>query len=304
MSPWTLAYRIVMKPEPVSRQNGAKGERFWRRFLRNRSGLVGGMLALFLLSIAVLGALSLTPFPPTEQHRLDSLTPPNAQYPLGSDLFGRDIASRLMKGASNSLYVAIFSVSIATLVGAVIGTVAGFFGGTVDTLLMRCMDIFFAFPGLLLALLIITVLGRGLNNTLLAIGVVYTPIFARVARGPVLALKEREFVLAARVTGANPAHILRQHILPNMAAPLIVQVTLGLSWALLTESGLSFLGLGPPVGEPSWGGMLSGENRALAEKAPWLLIYPALAIMLGVLSFNLLGDGLRDVLDPKLRGRR
>ena len=290
-----------MNPEPAARAQAP--DYFLRRFLRNRSGFVGAGIAGLLLLVAILGALGITPYPVTEQHRLDSLTPPGSQYLLGTDLFGRDIASRLMKGASNSLYIALFSVCIATFAGATIGITSGYFGGRVDTVLMRLMDIIFAFPGLLLALLIVAMLGKGLNNTLLAIGIVYTPIFARVARGPVLALKETEFVLAARVTGAGPWHILLRHILPNMVAPLIVQISLGLSWALLTESGLSFLGLGPEVGEPSWGVMLSGENRALAERAPWLLFYPALAIMLGVLSFNLLGDGLRDVLDPKLRGR-
>lgn len=290
-----------MTATETSSTNQSKETLFYR-FLRNRSGLVGAFIIGLLVVVAILGALKITPYPITEQHRLDSLEPPGAKYPLGTDLFGRDIASRLMKGATNSLYVALLSVSLATAAGATIGITAGYFGGRTDIILMRFMDILFAFPGLLLALLIVALLGRGLNNTLLAIGIVYTPIFARVARGPVLALKETEFVLAARVTGAGPWHILIRHILPNMTAPLIVQISLGLSWALLTESGLSFLGLGPEIGEPSWGVMLSGENRALAERAPWLLFFPSIAIMLGVLSFNLLGDGLRDVLDPKLRG--
>ena len=288
--------------EPRNNERKTSSDSLLFRFLRNRSGLIGAIIASALVVVAILGALEITPYPYWQQHRLDSLEPPGDRYPLGADLFGRDIASRLMRGASNSLYVSLLSVCFATAVGATIGILAGYFGGRTDILLMRLMDIIFAFPGLLLALLIVALLGRGLNNTLLAIGIVYTPIFARVARGPVLALKETEFVLAARVTGAGPWHILLRHILPNMTAPLIVQISLGLSWALLTESGLSFLGLGPEVGEPSWGVMLSGENRALAERAPWLLFYPSIAIMLGVLSFNLLGDGLRDVLDPKLRG--
>jgi peptide/nickel transport system permease protein len=208
-----------------------------------------------------------------------------------------------MEGASNSLRVALLSVSIAGTAGILLGMTAGFAGGNIDNWIMRTMDIFFAFPALLLALVVVVILGPGLINAALAIAIVYTPIFARVARGPVLAVKEMEFVLAARCLGTSPWRILTRHILPNTLAPIIVQISLALSWSLLTEASLSFLGLGTQPPGASWGVMLS-ESRGIAERAPWLMVFPGLAIMLGVLGFNLLGDGLRDVLDPRMRGRR
>ncbi len=222
---------------------------------------------------------------------------------MGTDLFGRDIASRLMEGAANSLRVALLSVGVATTLGTLLGTLAGYVGGLFDNIVMRTMDVFFALPALLLALVIVTVFGAGINTTVLAIAIVYTPIFARVARAPVLAVKQMEFVTAARCLGMRDGNIILRHVLPNTLAPLIVQVSLALSWSLLTEAALSFLGLGIQLPTPSWGMMLS-ESRGLAEMAPWLMLFPGLAIMLGVLGFNLLGDGLRDVLDPRLRGVR
>ncbi len=286
---------MTAKPETVTLY---KRKRAWRRLLGNSSGLAGIVLIVFFALTSLLGQVGLTPYPPLEQHPIDRLTGPSEQYWLGTDLFGRDLASRLMKGGANSLRVALFSVAIASFFGTLIGITAGYVGGFVDNVIMRVMDVFFAFPSILLALLIVVVLGHGLNNTILAIAIVYTPIFARVARGPVLSLKEMEFVTAARCLGSRPWHILFRHILPNAMAPLIVQVSLALSWSLITEAGLSFLGLGTQPPEPSWGLMLS-ESRGLAEIAPWLMVFPGLAIMLGVLGFNLLGDGLRDVLDPR-----
>jgi len=274
----------------------------WRRLIANRSGTVGLVLIGLFLLIGLLGAIGLTPYPPLEQHPPDRLTGPSATYPLGTDLFGRDLASRLMRGGANSLQVALFSVFLAGTTGTLLGIVAGYTGGQVDNVIMRVMDIFFAFPTLLLALLVVVVLGPGLQNTVFAIAVVYTPIFARVSRGPVLSLKEMDFVMAARCLGISERRILFRHVLPNAMAPLIVQVSLALSWSLITEAGLSFLGLGTQPPEPSWGLMLS-ESRSLAEIAPWLMLFPGLAIMLGVLGFNLLGDGLRDVLDPRTAHR-
>jgi len=274
----------------------------WRRLIANRSGTVGLVLIGLFLLIGLLGAIGLTPYPPLEQHPPDRLTGPSAAYPLGTDLFGRDLASRLMRGGANSLQVALFSVFLAGTTGTLLGIVAGYTGGQVDNVIMRVMDIFFAFPTLLLALLVVVVLGPGLQNTVFAIAVVYTPIFARVSRGPVLSLKEMDFVMAARCLGISEQRILFRHVLPNAMAPLIVQVSLALSWSLITEAGLSFLGLGTQPPEPSWGLMLS-ESRSLAEIAPWLMLFPGLAIMLGVLGFNLLGDGLRDVLDPRTAHR-
>lgn len=273
------------------------------RLLRNRSGAIGLAIVVFYVCVALLGALGLTPYPPTEQHRIDRLQPPSSTYRLGTDMFGRDMVSRIIKGATNSLYVAFASVAISGLAGTLIGASSAYVGGQIDNAVMRLMDVFFAFPAILLALLVVVVLGRGLDKTIIAIGVVYTPIFARVARGPVLSVKEMEFVTAARCVGMHDVRILFSHVLPNTFAPLIVQISLALSWSLLTEAGLSFLGLGTQPPEPSWGVMLS-DSQGISEIAPWLMIYPGLAIMLGVLGFNLLGDGLRDVLDPRLKRLR
>ncbi|HEX7022075.1 MAG TPA: ABC transporter permease [Trueperaceae bacterium] len=274
----------------------------WRLLLANPSGAVGlALVALFLL-VALAAAAGLTPYPPREQHAIDRLQAPSAHYLMGTDLFGRDLASRVMEGAKNSLYVAAASVLLSSLAGIGLGMLSGYLGGRADQVIMRIMDVFFAFPALLLALLAITVLGPGTNNAIFAIALVYTPIFARVARGPVLAVKELEFVQAGRGLGAGAGRLLLRHILPNTLAPLIVQISLALSWALLTEASLSFLGLGMQPPAASWGVMLA-ESRGLAERAPWLMAFPGLAIVLGVLGFNLLGDGLRDVLDPRMRGR-
>jgi peptide/nickel transport system permease protein len=272
----------------------------FQRLLRNRSGTVGLVIIALYLIVAVFGLLGLTPYPSVEQHVPDRLQGPSRQYSMGTDLFGRDVASRLIEGTTNSLRVAALSVLLSGTLGTFLGTVSAFSGGRVDNIIMRIMDVFFAFPAILLALLVVAILGPGLNNTVLAIATVYTPIFARVARGPVLVVKETEFVLAARCLGAPEWRILFRHVLPNTLAPLIVQISLALSWALLTEAGLSFLGLGTQPPQPSWGVMLS-ESRGISEIAPWLMFFPGLAIMLGVLGFNLLGDGLRDVLDPRLR---
>jgi peptide/nickel transport system permease protein len=272
-----------------------------RRLLRNRSGAVGLAIVTFYILLALLGGLRVTPFPPAENHPRDRLKPPSETYVMGTDLLGRDVASRIMEGAANSFRVALLSVALATTVGTLLGTLSGYLGGWVDNAIMRTMDVFFALPALLMALVVVSVLGAGVNTTVLAIAFVYTPIFARVTRAPVLSVKAMEFVVAARSIGVRGGGILWRHILPNTLAPLIVQVSLALSWALLTEAGLSFLGLGTQPPAASWGVMLS-ESRGLAENAPWLMIAPGAAIMLGVLGFNLLGDGLRDVLDPRLRG--
>lgn len=272
-----------------------------KRIWHERGTVVGGVIAIFFFTIGILGLLGITPYPIIEQHPLDRLSAPDSSYWLGTDQFGRDVLSRIMKGTANSLQVAVLTVTISTIIGTIIGTVAGYFGGKTDNIIMRTMDIIFAFPALLLALLIVTILGQGLYNTVLAISIVYTPIFARVARGQVISVKEMEFVMAARSLGGGHFFIIRRHIIPNILPVMIVQVTLALSWALITEAGLSFLGLGTQQPEPSLGLELS-TNRALAEIAPWLILYPGLAIMLMVLAFNLLGDGLRDLLDPRGRG--
>lgn len=274
----------------------------FRRLIRNRSGLVGLLLVSFYLLVGLIGAFGWTPFPPNENHNRDRLKAPSETYVMGTDLLGRDLASRIMVGAAYSLRVALLSVAVASVLGTAIGTLSGYIGGLFDNIVMRIMDVFFALPALLLALVIVSVFGPGINTTVMAIAIVYTPIFARVARGPVLTVKAMEYITAARCLGVSDVRIVLRHILPNTLPPLIVQVSLALSWALLTEAGLSFLGLGVQPPAPSWGVMLS-ESRGIAEMAPWLMLFPALAIMLGVLGFNLLGDGLRDILDPRQRGK-
>jgi peptide/nickel transport system permease protein len=273
------------------------------RLLRNRSGAVGLILIVAFVIVGLLGALGLTPYPPAANHPKDRLHAPSALYALGTDQFGRDVTSRIMQGAANSLRVALLSVSLAGVAGTALGTISGYVGGKLDNVIMRVMDVFFALPAILMALVIVSVLGAGINTTVLAIAIIYIPIFARVTRAPVLSIKEMEFVLASRSIGVRDGGILWRHIFPNTIAPLIVQVSLALSWSLLTEAGLSFLGLGVQPPAASWGVMLS-ESRALAQNSPWLMLFPGLAIMLGVLGFNLLGDGLRDILDPRLRGQR
>ena len=225
---------------------------------------------------------------------------PSWSMPLGADSFGRDLLSRLVYGARLSLQVALSSVALSLVAGSVLGLAAGYAGGWLDQLIMRSMDVLFAFPTILLALGIVAALGPNPANVVIAITIVYTPIFARVVRGPVLAIKEREFVEAARALGARNSRIIVRHLVPNLASVLIVQTSIALSWAVLTEASLSFLGLSaqPPI--PSWGSMLN-EGRQNLELAPHLAIFPGIAIMLAVLAFNLLGDGLRDVLDPRLR---
>lgn len=274
-----------------------------RRLLTNLSGALGALLVAIYLLAALAGAMGWTPYPPDKQFTRDRLKPPGATYWMGTDLFGRDQASRVITGATNSLRVAFLSVIISGTVGTLIGILAGYAGGLADTVIMRLTDVLFAFPALLLALLIIAVLGPGLNSAIIAIAIVYTPIFARVARGPVLSLKAIDYVTAARSIGGRDLYILFRHILPNMLAPLIVQFSLALSWALLTEASLSFIGLGTQPPDASWGVMLN-DSRAIAERAPWLMFGSGAAIVLGVLGFSLLGDGLRDVLDPRMKRSR
>ena len=271
-----------------------------RSVFSHPSGRIGGLIVLVYLLIALLAVLGLTPHDPLMQYRIDRLHAPSPSYWMGTDLFGRDVTSRLMKGVGQSFTVAIFSVATATLAGTVLGLTAAWYGARWDAVLMRLMDVLLAFPAILLALLVVTIIGPGTWTSVAAIGIVYTPIFTRVVRGPALSLKAREFVDAARTFGSSRFYILTRHMLLNLVAPLTVQVTLALAWALLTEASLSFLGLGTQPPASSLGLMLS-DSRNLMEQAPWLLVFPALAIMLSILGFNLLGDALRDILDPKTR---
>jgi peptide/nickel transport system permease protein len=276
--------------------------RFLRAIAAHPSGRIGATIIAVYLLVALLAAAGLTPHNPLTQYRIDRLQGPSAEYWMGTDLFGRDTMSRLMRGIGQSLIVAFSSVALATLAGTVIGLVAAWWGRIWDGALMRLMDVLLAFPAILLALLVVAIAGPGTTTSVTAIAIVYTPIFARVVRGPALSLKARDFVDAARTFGSSEGYILTRHLLLNLVAPLTVQVTLALAWALLTEAALSFLGLGTQPPAPSLGLMLS-DSRNLMENAPWLMIFPGLAIMLGILGFNLFGDALRDILDPKTRRR-
>lgn len=267
------------------------------RLWRNRNGRVGFVLIGVLAVVALLALLGVTPYPPRQQHPADRLVSPSLAYWLGTDQFGRDVAARVMVGVLVSLRVALLAVAVAAVVGSTAGIAAGFFGGWADRLVGRVTDVLFAFPAILLALAVVTALGRGWLNTAVAIAVVYAPIFVRVARGPVLSLREVDYVRAGRVLGYRSGRLLVRHVLPNVAAPIIVQTALALSWAILTEATLSFLGLGTQPPDPSLGLMVS-EARTLAGRAWWLLVAPSTVIVLAVVGLNLLGDGLRDVLDP------
>ena len=257
-----------------------------------------------LAMVAAYAAIALTvgvlPLRDPLQVSADRLAGPSAAFPFGTDALGRDLFSRVLFGARLSMQVAVLSVAAATAVGGVLGLVSGYLGGIADLVVGRVMDVFFAFPAILLALGMVAALGPDPTNVIIAIAVVYTPIFMRVVRGPVLALKARDFVEAARAIGATQARIVLRHIVPNLLSTLIVQVSLALSWAVLTEGALSFLGLSAQPPAPSWGVMLN-EGRQYLEFATHLAIFPGLAIMVAVLGFNLLGDGLRDALDPQRR---
>lgn len=270
--------------------------------LRHPSGRIGLVIIAVYLIAAIVGAVGLTPHNPLKLFAIDRLKGPSGTYWFGTDLLGRDTFSRLLVGIRQSLVIAFASVAIATVVGTIIGLLSAWWGGLWDGLFMRIMDILLAFPAILLALLIIAIVGPGTFTSVFAIALVYIPIFARVVRGPALSLKNRDFVDAARTFGSSQPYILSRHLLLNLVAPLAVQVTLALAWALLTEAGLSFLGLGTQPPTPSLGVMLA-ESKNLMQQAPWLMIFPALTIMLGILGFNLTGDALRDILDPRTQRR-
>lgn len=257
--------------------------------------LGGGIIALFLL--AALASLIYTPYPPNHQDIAIRLAPATLSHPLGTDYLGRDTLSRLMEGARHTLTVAVFAVLIGATVGTGLGMIAGWFSGIPDELVMRTVDFIMGFPILLFAILIAAVFGPGMRNSLIAIGLANVPVFARLVRGNLLTLKEREFVISARACGAGNTRILLVHLLPNLLSPLLIQGTISLGTAILADAGLSYLGLGIQPPHPSWGRMVY-EARSFLTLDPWLAVYPGLAIALTILGFNLLGDGLRDRLDP------
>ncbi len=281
---------------PRAAPSRARWSRSLRRATRNTL-VLGGVLGALLVVAMALFANVLAPHPPDEQNFDLIEARPSAQAVFGTDRFGRDVLSRVIHGARISLYVALTSIVASMALGGVLGLVAGYLGGATDNAINRVLDIFFSIPGLLLAVGIAALRGPGVNSAVLAITIVYTPIFARVMRGPVLAERAKEYVEAVRALGATRLAVALKHILPNVMSPFVVQGTVALSQAILIEASLSYLGLSAQPPTPSWGNMLN-EGRTYLETAPWISVFPGLAIMLTVLAFNLIGDGLRDVLDP------
>jgi peptide/nickel transport system permease protein len=265
---------------------------------RNPIGCIGAVIILLTVLLAVCAPL-IAPYSPAEQKAKRLLAPSRAHL-MGTDELGRDTLSRIIYGARVSLQVGMIAVLIALVLGTVLGVVTGYYGGRTDTIIMRFVDIMFAFPGLILAIVIAGLLGPSRRNAMIAIGIVYAPAFARVIRGSVLAVVSEPYLEAGRVIGARGGWLIRRYIMPNILAPLIVLTTIYLSTAILSEAALSFLGLGAQPPEPSWGGMLN-IARTYMEISPWMAVFPGVAIMIVVLGFNFLGDGLRDILDPRLR---
>ena len=282
-------------------ERGRPGLDLLRKALRHGLVVGGGSIVLLLAFVAAFGA-SLAPFDPLAMDFGARFAPPSWAHPFGTDDFGRDLFSRVLHGAAVSFQVAFIAVGISGVAGVALGLLAGYLGGWVDEAIMRAMDVIFAFPAVLLAITVMAVLGRGVENAMIAIAIVYVPIFARVTRGAVISVRDREFVTAARALGTGHARIMLAHVLPNAAGPILVQTSLSLAFAILAEAALSFFGLGTQPPDPSWGRMLA-EGRAFLGQAPWMGIVPGLAIMAAVLGFNLLGDGLREVLDPRWRRR-
>ncbi len=266
---------------------------------RNPIGASGVVVVATLVLVAVFAA-RLSPYDPNAQVG-KRLSPPGEQHVLGLDQLGRDVLSRLIFGARVSLGVSVISVGLSLLAGVSLGLTAGYYGGATDNLIMRAMDVMFTLPSFVLAIALTGILGPSLTNVIIAVAIVTTPTIARITRGPILAVRETDYVASARAAGAGDRRIMLKHVLPNVTAPIIVQTTVSIADAILIEAGLSFLGLGVQAPATSWGNML-GTGRNFMELANGLSVFPGAAIMLAVLGFNFAGDGLRDVLDPRLRG--
>lgn len=273
--------------------------RAWMTFTRNRTAVVGLALVILTVFVAIFAPL-LAPHDPIEQSTINRLADPSPEYPLGRDDYGRDVLSRVIYGTRVALLVGVLSVLLGGILGTTLGIVSAYFRGTVDAVLMRLVDIMLSFPDLITGLLVLAVLGSGTTKLIIAIGLTITPRFARLSYGPTLALKEKEFVEAARALGIGSGRILRVHILPNIAGELMVLASLWTASAIRLEASLSFIGLGVQPPTPTWGQMIREGTRYLADK-PWLSLAPGIALLITVFAFNLLGDGLRDVLDPRSR---
>jgi peptide/nickel transport system permease protein len=271
----------------------------WRRLRRNRMAMFG-LSIIILIVLTALFADAIAPYGYREQDLRRIADPPGKDHLLGTDDLGRDILSRIIFGARVSLQVGFVAVSIALLTGGTLGALAGYYGGRLDNVVMRFMDVLLAIPSILLAIAIVSAFGGGLINVMVAVGISNIPIYARVVKASVISIKEQEFIEAARAIGASDRRIILKHILPNSMAPIIVQGTLGVAIAILSAAGLSFIGLGIEPPTPEWGAMLS-SGRHLIRRAPHVATFPGVAIMITIFALNLLGDGLRDALDPRLK---
>jgi dipeptide transport system permease protein len=302
-----MANVVANTPGPVSvdPSRRARLAEFWYYFSENRGAVVGLYFFLFLILLAIFAPL-IAPHAPQAQYRDATLVPPfwqeggSTAFLLGTDAVGRDILSRLIYGTRYSLFIGVIVTTIALVGGIILGVIAGYFRGWIDTVIMRLMDIILAFPSLLLALVLVAVLGPGLTNAMIAIALVFQPHFVRLTRAAVMTEKNRDYVVAAKVAGAGPLRLMFKTILPNCMAPLIVQATLSFSNAILDAAALGFLGMGAQPPTPEWGTMLA-EAREFILRAWWVVTLPGLAILITVLAINLMGDGLRDALDPKLK---
>ena len=299
-------------PQPTI-QLRSQRQRIWRTFLRNRTAILGLILAIFVAFTAILAddwfiALFqgrearpfLVSFNPLKQDARNRLAPPDSEHLMGLDTYGRDTWSRIVYGARVSLMVGLCSVLLGGALGTLMGLTAGYLGGKVENVLMRSVDVLMAFPSLIMGLMVLAVLGAGLSKMVLAIGVVLSPTFARVAHSATLAVKENEYVEAARAIGAGRFRIIRRHIMPNILGEVVVLASIWIATAIRVEANLSFIGLGVAPPTPAWGSMIRQGTQHLAN-APWVSLFPGLAILITVLAFNLLGDGLRDILDPRLQ---
>ncbi|WP_078597405.1 nickel transporter permease [Evansella clarkii] len=271
----------------------------WKKLKKNKIAMAGGFLILFFILASWIGPL-LTTMDPSQPNIPDRLQGPSAEYWFGTDHQGRDIFTRIVHGMSITLYIGFVSVALGCVAGVFLGLISGYYGGRTDTVIMRIMDVLLAFPGILLALAIVSVLGGSLNNVIIAVGIFSIPVFARIVRGSALAVRKLEYIDAVRALGASDTRIIFKHVLPNIMSPIIVQATLRIATAVLTASGLSFLGLGAQPPTPEWGAMLSAGRNYMWEH-PHIALFPGLAIVAVVLAFNLFGDGLRDALDPKMK---
>jgi len=295
----TGAIDIKKEVSPVREKAVGPWLEGWRSFKKSKVSLVGAGIVIFFIILAVIGPF-IAPQGINEQDLTKRLLAPSADHWFGTDDFGRDIFSRIIHGARISLWVGFFSVILSVIVGSLLGIIAGYYGKWIDTIISRIFDIMLAFPSMLLAIAVVSVLGPSLQNALIAIAIINVPNFGRLIRSKVLSVKEEEYIVAAKAIGMRDARILFSHILPNSITPIIVQGTLAIATAIIEAAALGFLGLGAQAPAPEWGKMLADARKFLLN-APWTMIFPGLAIMLTVLGFNLMGDGLRDALDPKMK---